>query len=575
VGISSSVFNLSQNVTIPKNLIITNNGLVKNLYLDYTISASKFLVFNSNQTPGDKITIRYINTVGNADIEVFKYTANGVSSSYSVSSSLNNVNGLLVSINGLLQTPLSHYYINSSSLYDSVVLDEPPKSGSLIEIRKIQYASPYSTLTASFATTASYALNADINFTASNLVQNTFYNVSQSQTFTVLDLPLSDNNWNIGVIEEWDSGSYQLDSQYSNVELLLHFSQSLIDNSVNNLTSSISGSPIITTNRYKFKDSSLFLSNNSYLYYPSLLPTSSNFTVETWVYPISFTNQPVIWAQGSGYPLGANRTQVYVNTNGNIIAQNGVNVITSSLIIPVSEWTNIAYVKSSSKQFLFIDGILSSTGSVSDIEDNLFFIGQNYLQTTQYFNGNINEFRVTNFARYSSSYEPLSYAFPNTSSITQSFVRYFATVGGLNDNNVDYGVQKLTDTSLIFKRLQKSTQPLSGTTFIPDNVSRVYLNVIDNSKSLIQVSRASYANIAGLSNFSTTASYSESGSYSLKAKTSDSSSYISASVVNMVGLVRITGSLIISGSTPGVYLHTQSIASTIWNITHSLLAVRQ
>jgi hypothetical protein len=59
-----------------------------------------------------------------------------------------------VSINGILQTPTSHYYIDSSSYYDSVVLDELPKAGSLIEIRKIQYASPYSTLTSSFSTTA-------------------------------------------------------------------------------------------------------------------------------------------------------------------------------------------------------------------------------------------------------------------------------------------------------------------------------------------------------------------------------------------------------------------------------------
>jgi hypothetical protein len=54
--------------------------LVKNLSVDYTISGSRFLVFNTPQTLGDKISIRYINSIGNANIEVYKYTGNGLSS---------------------------------------------------------------------------------------------------------------------------------------------------------------------------------------------------------------------------------------------------------------------------------------------------------------------------------------------------------------------------------------------------------------------------------------------------------------------------------------------------------------
>ncbi len=575
VAISQSVFTLSQQVTIPKNIIVTNNGLVKNLSVDYTISGSRFLVFNSLQTPGDKITVRYINSVGNANIEVYKYTGNGISSSFSVSSSLNNPNGLLVSINGILQTPTTHYYIDSSSYYDSVVLDAAPRAGSLIEIRKIQYASPYSTLTSSFSTTASYALNADVSLTASNLVQNVLLNFSQSQEYTLTNLPLDGNNWNINIIDEWNSGSVVLDQFYDSCSLLLHFSGSnqsrtFLDNSKNNYTVSISGSPVISTQRYKFTNSSLFLTNNSFLYYSPILPTASAFTVETWVYPINYSNQPVVWSQGTGYPLGSNRTQLYINSNGNVIVQNGVNIITSSNVLPVSEWTNIAFVKSSSFQYLYIDGTLAASGSISDVESAPFLIGNNYLLTSQFFNGNIDEFRVTNYPRYTSNFTPSNARFNDTSSAVQPFVRLYATVGGLNDNYVDYGVQKLSDTSLKVVRLTKTTPLLSGSLYLSDSPNTTYINVVDNSKALIQVLRSAYATSALTSSFAITSSFASTSSYSSLAKTSESSSYISASIINVTGLMRITGSLQISGSSSGVYLFTQSIASSTWNITHSL-----
>jgi hypothetical protein len=183
-----------------------------------------------------------------------------------------------------------------------------------------------------------------VSLTASNLVQNIISNFSQSQEYTLTNLPLNGNNWNINIIDEWNSGSIVLDQYYDSCSLLLHFSGSnqsrtFVDNSKNNYTASISGSPVISTQRYKFTNSSLFLTNNSFLYYSPILPTASAFTVETWIYPINYSNQPVVWSQGSGYPLGSNRTQLYINSNGNVIVQNGINIITSSNILPVSEWT--------------------------------------------------------------------------------------------------------------------------------------------------------------------------------------------------------------------------------------------
>ena len=512
--LSQSVLTLSQNVTVPKNLIVSINGLIKTLNEDYTISGSRFLVLTSPPNDLDKVNIRYINTIANADILSQRYVSNGISSSYSLSSSLNTVNSLLISVNGILQTPLLHYYINSSSLYDSVVLDEAPKSGSIIEIRKIQYASPYSTLTSSFSTTASYALNADIYLTASNVNQSIAYSVSQSQEFVVTTAQLTDNYWSANIIEEWNSGSFVLDSNYSNVKLLLHFSGSnrssrFIDNSLNNYTSSISGSPVISTNESKFNNSSLFLSNNSFLYYSqSLLPLSNDFTIESWVQPISYVNQPAIWSQGIGYPFGVNRLQLYLNTSGNVIVQYGAaNIITSSLLVPLSKWTNITFVKSSSVQYLFIDGTLTNTGSISTLETAAFIIGNNYLLGSQYFNGYIDEFRITNSARYSSSFTVSDIEFPNANTVSQSASKYFASIGGLNDSYADYGVEKLSDTSIKVKKLSRTTQPLSGSSYLNPITDRVYVNIIDNTKALVQTLTSVYASTANSASYANTASY--------------------------------------------------------------------
>jgi hypothetical protein len=278
---------------------------------------------------------------------------------------------------------------------------------------------------------------------------------------------------------------------------------------LNNYTASISGSPIISTNESKFNNSSLFLSNNSFLYYSqSLLPLSSNFTIESWVQPISYVNQPAIWSQGNGFPFGANRLQLYLNTSGNVIVQYGAaNIITSSLLVPLSKWTNITFVKSSSIQYLFIDGTLTNTSSISTLETAAFIIGNNYSIGSQYFNGYIDEFRITNSARYSSSFTVSDIEFSNANTVSQSATKYFASVGGLNDSYADYGVEKLSDTSIKIKKLSKTTQPISASGYLNPIVDRVYVNVVDNTKALVQTLTAVYASTANSASYANTASY--------------------------------------------------------------------
>ncbi len=94
----------------------------------------------------------------------------------------------------------------------------------------------------------------------------------------------------------------------------------------------------------------------------------------------------------------------------------------------------------------------SATNSASLSNSLPFAIGTQISTGTNNFNGYIDEFRITKgFARYTASFTPPDLAFPD--SATQTATKYIGLVGGLNDTNVDYGIEKLSDSSLKIKKL--------------------------------------------------------------------------------------------------------------------------
>ena len=66
-------------------------------------------------------------------------------------------------------------------------------------------------------------------------------------------------------------------------------------------------------------------------------------------------------------------------------------------------------------------------------------------------------------------------------------------VGGINDSTVDYGVEKLSDTSLKIRKMTASGQPLSGSGELSASVDRVYVNVLNYKEVQTTAQSASYA----------------------------------------------------------------------------------
>ena len=149
--------------------------------------------------------------------------------------------------------------------------------------------------TASYATTASYALNGGTGGggtlqTGSIAGQTILYNFSSSQETTITGLSLSNNKWGVSVVEEWNSVSG--DIYYPSCSLLMHFSGSdnsttFIDNSPNSFTVTSNNGAKITSSISKFGSTSGFFDGtNDYVSTPNTVSNfgTDDFTIECWFY---------------------------------------------------------------------------------------------------------------------------------------------------------------------------------------------------------------------------------------------------------------------------------------------------
>jgi hypothetical protein len=149
-----------------------------------------------------------------------------------------------------------------------------------------------------------------------------------------------------------------------------------------------------------------------------------------------------------------------------------------STTIATGNWYNFVVQKTGTVYSVYKDGthIGGVTSSVSFTSTKLNVGGLDWAPGYG-IKGYIDEFRVTKgYARYTSNFTTSSTEFPNRGQ--QVATKYIGSIGGLNDTNVDYGVEKINNTSLKVKKMTASGQPI-GSGSLSANVDRVYVNVVN------------------------------------------------------------------------------------------------
>lgn len=219
------------------------------------------------------------------------------------------------------------------------------------------------------------------------------------------------------------------DPYFANVSLLLHFdgtngSTSFVDSGPNGLAISRTGTPTISTTQSKFAGSSGLFPGSSYISAAAsslFFVGTGDFTVETWVYfnsvPTGSTIAPICQSDAVG--VSSNNKWWFGYTAGTLrLGRHSTsNAAYCSWSPTTGVWYLLAVQRKSGTVNIYIDGVSQT------ITNNTIFSGVSFSQngfvigaisTPNYFNGYLDDFRLTvPVARLSSSYTP-SGPFPNS-----------------------------------------------------------------------------------------------------------------------------------------------------------------
>jgi len=366
--------------------------------------------------------------------------------------------------------------------------------------------------TSSYAVTASFALNASGGGgggsvqTGSIAKQTILYNVTSGSQNVITGLNLSGNKWGIDIKEEWDAKTITGDQYYNSCSLLLHCdgsngSTTFTDNSPRTKTVTSNNGAAISTAQSKFGGASaLFDGTNDYLSIPNNAEfnfASGTFTIECWFYFLtSVTDKNLLttyYNSNQAWYIQTYLGKIVVGFSGD-----GAD-ITGTTTILANTWYHVAVSGTAGSYKMFINGTQEGstyTGATSLASSAPLYIGVLIYNSAGYgyFNGYIDEVRITNgIARYTGNFTPQTSAFPNNVDVTQYATKYVGSIGGLNDSNVDYGVQKLSDSSIKVVKMSQTTSPRVGSGSLSGSVDRVYVNVLDYTKVSVTSSYATNA----------------------------------------------------------------------------------
>ena len=209
-------------------------------------------------------------------------------------------------------------------------------------------------------------------------------------------------------------------SNYDDTNLLLTFNNAgIIDHTMrNNLETE--GNTRISGQQTKFGTGSIYFDGTGdyiKIVDQGLFDLSGDFTIECFFYQLSTGSYRTIFSSTTTYTT-SNQIRVSTgNSNDTLkVASGSTDLFDASSSFSNNQWYHMALVRSGTTLTLYLDGtsVGSATNSTSFVSDT-FQIGDTQLSSTHYyFDGYIDEFRVTKgVARYTSNFTAPTKAFAN------------------------------------------------------------------------------------------------------------------------------------------------------------------
>lgn len=191
------------------------------------------------------------------------------------------------------------------------------------------------------------------------------------------------------------------------------------------------GSAQLSTAQAKFGSASLlFNGSNSYISAPTGVDFQfpGDFTIEAWVYPTTASlTSGAVGIIFSHYAVTTNLTGLVLYQHNQTVRffSNG-DRITSGAVLLANTWQHVAVSRVGTSIRLFVNGTQQGSTYVaaSNYSDGRCFIGRDSITATQYFDGSMDEIRITKgVGRYSTNFIVPGAAFPEASLTTISWDR--------------------------------------------------------------------------------------------------------------------------------------------------------
>jgi hypothetical protein len=183
------------------------------------------------------------------------------------------------------------------------------------------------------------------------------------------------------------------------------------------------GNAQVSTAQSQFGSSSaLFDGNGDYLVVgnqPDLTLThTSNWTIECWLRFNSVTGAGVIFNKNqTSSPFAGYRLDIAQNATGKLSFYNGSSFVDFTTSVTTGVWYHVAVVSTAGSIKFYINGTqdattTTATSNIVNTTQNLV-IGSYMLGNFDFLNGYIDEFRISNSARYTANFTPATQPFVN------------------------------------------------------------------------------------------------------------------------------------------------------------------